>query len=127
MAEASDTPREIDWSTAEVKGGALAVELTGEPSRPWSEHMAAVVARLESGRWGAIKVGRRRIKVDSVATDSADELRHFLESAALQTNADLVAAVGGEAGEEDGRSDEEDPADQELTHAFREFAPPDTA
>ncbi len=128
MAEAIDAPREIDWSTAEVKAGGLAVELTGEPSRPWSEHMAAVVARLEHRRWGAIKVGRRRIKVAAVSTDSADELRHFLESAALQTNADLVEepAGGEEAEATDGRS-EEDPADQELTRAFRAFGPPESS
>ncbi len=118
MADALDSPREIDWSTAEVKDGALAVELTGDPSRAWSEHMEAVLARLlEPGRWGAIKVGRRRIRVASVTSDSGDDLRHLLESAALQTNADLVAPPKANQPAEG-----EDTADRELTRMFQTFA-----
>ncbi len=122
MAEAIDSPREIDWSTAEVKDGALGVELSGEPSRVWSEHMDAVIARLDHGRWGSIKVGRRRIKVAAVSEDSVDDLRHLLESAALQTNADLVAAP-----EADRSPDEEGSADRELTRVFRAFGPDEPA
>ncbi|HEU0316442.1 MAG TPA: hypothetical protein VFR49_03875 [Solirubrobacteraceae bacterium] len=122
MAEAIDSPREIDWSTAEVKDGALGVELTGDPSRDWSEHMEAVIARLEHGRWGTIKVGRRRIKVASVSADSVDDLRHLLESAALQTNADLVAPAQDAAPAGQLAADV-DAADQDLTRAFRALAP----
>ncbi|MGI8800903.1 MAG: hypothetical protein ACR2KV_01855 [Solirubrobacteraceae bacterium] len=118
-----DEPREIDWSTAAVKNGKLTVELTGEQSRGWSEHMEGVVTRLGSKRWPAIKVGRRRIRVSGVDEDSVDEVRHLLESAVQQTNVDLVEAK--ETGEDGGRGDEPTGADQALTDAFRSFAPAD--
>ncbi len=113
-----DEPRQIDWRTAVVKGGTLSVELTGEPSRPWAERMEAVLARLEPRRAAAIKVAKRRIKVDAVTEDSALELRHLLESAAQQANADLVSAP---------ESDDPEAAsgDGQLTQMFQEFGPPE--
>jgi hypothetical protein len=107
-----DEPRRIDWSTAEVKGGALRVELTGEPSRSWAEHMTGVLTRLEPG--ARVKVTKRRIKASGVTEEPAGELRHLLESAAQQTNSDLVAPAS-DAPQDDG--------DRTLTATFRGFAP----
>jgi hypothetical protein len=114
-----DEAREIDWSTATVEDGTLTVELTGEPSRAWAEHMEAVIDRLESRRSASIKVTKRRIKVGSVELDAVDELRHLLESAVQQTNADLVVLPDERAP----ASTDGDEGDQALTDAFRALAP----
>jgi hypothetical protein len=118
-----DEARTIDWSTAAVERATLTVELTGEPSREWAEHMDAVLARLVDGArpWGPIKVAKRRIKVESVEAGSVDDLRHLLESAVQQTNADLMAPP--EAPE--ATSSEADETDRTLTETFRAFAPPE--
>jgi hypothetical protein len=108
-----DEPRRIDWSTAEVEAGALSVELTGEPSRSWAEHMTGVLTRLEPG--ARVKVTRRRIKARGVTEDAAEALRHLLESAAQQTNSDLAPPPAPASGEED-------EGDRRLTATFRGFA-----
>jgi hypothetical protein len=60
MAERTTARGEIDWSTAEVRDGELVVELTGEPSKDWAEHVVAVVERLErhGGRWARSRSAR---------------------------------------------------------------------
>ncbi len=121
---AVEEPREIDWATAVVDAGGLTVELTGEPSKKWSEHMAGVVSRLDSGRWGDIAVARGQIKVAAVDADSVGGLRHLLESAAHQTNADLASRQEDEPSPDPSPpSTEEDDADRELTETFRGFGP----
>jgi hypothetical protein len=110
---------QIDWGQATVEGGQLSAPLTGEPNKEWAERVAGVIERLHSGGsdWGAIKVTRKKITVADVTAGAEQDLRHLLESAVLQANADLAAPE--ENGEEE-RSDE----DQQMTDAFREFAPP---
>ena len=111
-----EEPRQIDWATAVVADRVLKVELTGEPSRRFATHLEGVLRRLQTHRAGPIKVTKRRIKVAEVEADTADDVRHLLESAVAQTNADLVRPVA--AAETD-----EDDVDTTLTAAFRGFAP----
>jgi hypothetical protein len=110
----------IDWGQATVEHGQLSAPLAGEPTKEWAERVASVIERLRSGGsgWGAIKVTRKKIAVADVTAGAEQDLRHLLESAVLQANADLAAP---EENGEDERSDE----DQQMTDAFREFAPPE--
>ncbi len=111
-----DAPREIDWATSAVAGRVLTVELTGEPSQRFASHLDGVLSRLGTRGAGAIKVTKRRIKVEAVDADRADDVRHLLESAVAQANADLVRTA-------DAASTEQDDIDATLTAAFRGFAP----
>jgi hypothetical protein len=117
--EAVDEAR-IDWGEATVDGGQLTAPLAGEPSKEWANRVARVLERLHSGgsAWGTIKVTKKKVTVEDVTAGSEKDLRHLLESAMLQANADL--AEQDEDEDEDERSDE----DQQMTDAFRAFAPP---
>jgi hypothetical protein len=110
----------IDWGTASVDDGQLAVAFEGKPSAEWRERFEAVIDRLRqsSAHFGEIEVGKAKLKVSDVESGSESDLRHLLESAVLQANAD--AASDEDDGEEpdDERSDE----DQGMTDAFRAFA-----
>jgi hypothetical protein len=118
-------PTQIDWASATVDDGQLTVALDGKPSKEWTDRVEGVLERLhahggDSG-WGAIKVTKKKLTVDDVADGSAGELRHLLESAVLQANADLAA----DDEDDDGKDDKRSEADQQMTDAFRAFAPPD--
>jgi hypothetical protein len=107
----------LDWKEAAVDGGRLTVPFAGAPDSDWSERFERVLERLDrGGGWGEIAVGKKKVKVTAVRQGSESDLRHLLESAALQANADL----GAEASEDE--PDERSPEDQELTDAFRAFA-----
>ncbi len=108
----------IDWSTASVQDGDLTVDLAGDASKAWSERLQDVVERLDRpGRgWQSVKVTRKRVKVAAVAAGSEADLRHLLDSAAQQVNADFA-----EPDEPDG-DDEGSEADRAMTEAFRAFA-----
>jgi hypothetical protein len=112
---------QIDWSSASVDDGQLTVAVAGEPSKEWTARVERVLDRLHSGGggWGAIKVTKKKVTVDGVSAGSEAELRHLLESAVLQANADLAPE------KEDEGDDERSPEDQQLTDAFRAFAPDD--
>jgi hypothetical protein len=117
-------PTQIDWSSATVDDGTLTVALDGKPSKEWADRVESVLERLDShggsGSWGAIEVTRKKVTVADVTDGSESDLRHLLESAVLQANADLAAPAEGESGDTE-RSDE----DQRMTDAFRAFAPRD--
>jgi hypothetical protein len=109
----------IDWGSASVHDGQLTVPLTGKPSREWRERVQSVLERLHQGGtdWGAITVGKKKVTVEEVGAGSESDLRHLLESAVLQANADVEA--------DDDTSDEDDErsaADHRATDAFRAFA-----
>jgi hypothetical protein len=117
-------PTQIDWGSASVDDGRLTVPLDGEPSKEWVKRVEGVLERLQSGGkgWGELKVTKKKVTVDDVADGSESELRHLLESAVLQANADLAA----DEDDDDGKDDERSEADQQKTDAFRAFAPPET-
>ena len=108
----------IDWESASVDGARLTVSLLGSPSREWRERVAEVIERLQrgDGGWGEIKATKSSVRVDGVSPGSETELRHLLESAFLQANADLRPEA--DAAESDDRL----AADQQMTDAFRSFS-----
>lgn len=111
----------IDWAEAAVDGGQLTAPLAGEPTKEWADRVARMIERLHSGGsdWGAIKVTKKTVTVADVTAGAEGDVRHLLESAVMQANADLAAP---DDNGEDERSDE----DAEMTEAFRAFAPAET-
>ena len=90
MAEREVAHGEIDWSTAEVAGGKLTVAVAGEPSKPWAERVAAIIDRLQpSGGW-SVKASAKAFKVEGIEPGSESDVRHLLEGAVLQANADFA-------------------------------------
>src|SRR4051794_1669421 len=106
----------VDWSTAEVTEGKLTVKLSGEPSKEWAERVGVIADRLQSSGGWNIAVDERRIEVEPVEPGSEADVRHFLEGAVLQANADFAPEESDE--EEQSSGSEEDAA---MTEAFREF------
>ena len=121
MAQRNESHGEIDWSAAEVEDSVLTVPLSGEPSKAWTDRVAEVVERLErgGGGWDAVKVGRKAIEVGGVQAGAEGDLRHFLEGAVMQANADFAPEPASEDGDGGGKGSE---ADGEMTGAFRAFA-----
>jgi hypothetical protein len=108
---------EIDWGQASVDGGSLTVPFSGTTPKKWTDRLEGVAGGLARGGrgWGEISVGRKELRVDDVTPGCEPELRHFLESAVLQANADVP--VEDEAESEEERSD----PDQRMTDTFRSF------
>ena len=124
MAKREESHGEIDWSAAEVSGGDLTVPLSGEPSKAWTDRVAEVVERLRRGSrgWGAVKIGRKAIEVSGVQAGAEGDLRHFLEGAVMQANADFAPEPEPEESDDDGSGGHASEADGEMTGAFRAFA-----
>jgi hypothetical protein len=114
--------RAIDWGTAEIREGTLAVELTGASSKDWKKRFAGVLGLLEPGNsaWGDIELTKQRIEVGQVQEGSEADLRHHLESVVLEVNSQLEL----DDAEDDSGSDEDEErdADQRMTATFRAFA-----
>jgi hypothetical protein len=109
----------IDWASATVKDGELTAALAGEPNADWAQRVQAVIERLErpGSGWGATKVTKARIQVKAVTAGAEDDLRHLLDGAVQQANADFAAP------EEEGAGDGElSEADSAMTDAFRSFS-----
>jgi hypothetical protein len=117
MAKRDESHAEIDWASAEVSGAKLTAPLEGEASKAWAARVGEVIDRLAThGGWGEIEVGREQLTVADVQPGSEADLRHLLDSAVMQANADF--APEEEPAEEDGTSE----ADEEMTQAFRDGA-----
>jgi hypothetical protein len=112
----------INWRTAEMHEGGLTVELAREPPKGWVKHFRGVLALLEqnAGQWDEIRLSKRRITVSDVREGSEDELRHLLESACLQANADL--RLDGPEPSSEPQDDSQAEADQRMAESFRGFA-----
>jgi hypothetical protein len=117
-----DVPHgKIDWATASVRDGRLTVEIAGDPDRDWSARLREVAERLDrpGSAWGEIAVKKSGLRVEDVAEGAEDDLRHLLESAVLQTNAEFAPDEEDDgAGGDEGGSDQ----DRAMTAAFRAFA-----
>lgn len=111
---------EIDWRSASVKDGRLTVRLSERASKEWAASLEAVIGRLRrTGRgWGEIEVSKQKLRADSVEPGSEADLRHFLESAVLQVNADLGADEQDDEDDDDGAGSDED---RRMTETFRAF------
>ncbi len=122
MAKRKESHGEIDWAAADVADGVLTVPLTGDPSDAWARRAGEVVGRLGGGRgWGDVDFTRKKVTVADVQHGSEDDLRHLLEGAVMQANADFAPDPpdGGSGGEEEAASG----PDAELAEGFRAFAP----
>jgi hypothetical protein len=108
----------IDWASAEVRGGELTVALVGEANAEWAERVQAVVERLDrpGSAWGATKVTKAKVTVEAVAAGAEEDLRHLLDGAVQQANADYAPEAP------DGTGDEPSDEDSAMTEAFRSFA-----
>ena len=106
----------IDWASAEVRNGDLTVGLAGEPSADWAKRIEAIVERLErpAHAWGAVTVSETAVTVEAVTAGAEEDLRHLLEGAVQQANADFATVDEG--------GDERSAADGAMTEAFRAFA-----
>jgi len=123
MARDDDAPHgEIDWTTAAVRGGRLTVEIAGDPGREWSARVRELAERLDrpGSDWGEIAVKKTRLRVKDVAEGAEADLRHLLESAVLQANAEFAP----DDEDEDDGDDEGSEQDRAMTAAFRAFAEP---
>ncbi len=107
----------IEWATADVRGGKLTVEITGDPGAEWSRRLQDVVERLDrtGSPWGKVKATKALVRVESVGEGAEGDLRHLLEGAVLQVNADFAQDDEDEGGEQS-------EADRAMTEAFRGFA-----
>ena len=107
----------IDWASAEVEGGDLTVALTGEPNAEWAKRVQSTVERLvrSGSAWGTVEVSKTAVTVEAVAAGAEEDLRHLLDGAVQQANADF-------APEDDGGEGERSEADSAMTEAFRAFA-----
>ena len=78
-----ETTREIDWRTAEVRGGALTVELDGELDKEWKRNFRSVVRLLDrdGDEWREISIAKQKITVAAVKQGAEEAVRHLLEAA----------------------------------------------
>jgi hypothetical protein len=111
----------IDWGAAEVADGRLTVPFTGAPTSDFKGQVADVIRRLGHGAgWGEIKVSKSKLRVAAVQEGAEPDLRHFLESAVLQANANL--GVDEDDEDEPAADDERSERDETMTATFRAFA-----
>src|SRR3954452_11393461 len=116
--ERDESQGQIAWETARVKGGYLGGELAGDASAAWSRRVGDIVERLDrSGSWGPVKVTRAKLRVRAVPRGREQDLRHLLESAVQQVNADFAPRPDSRNGGDPSSKD-----DAELTATFRAFA-----
>jgi hypothetical protein len=122
---------QLDWSTAEVSDGKLAVGLSGKPPKKWRDTFQRTALLLGAGRWEvALRSKPPSVQVMSVQPGDEDRVRQFLEGAVLEANATLVGeqelfegGPGDDREEDEPDSDEPEPShDEALTGRFREFA-----
>ncbi len=118
MAKSEHPQASIDWASAEVRGGQLTVALVGEANRQWAERVQDVVERLDrpGSAWGRTKVTDGKVTVEAIGAGSEEDLRHLLDGAVQQANADFAPEDQDDPG--DGPSEE----DSAMTEAFRSFA-----
>jgi len=118
VAKSEHPQASIDWASAEVRGGELTVALAGEANAEWAERVQAVLERLgrPGSAWGATKVTEAAVTVEAVSAGAEEDLRHLLDGAVQQANADFAPKVREDAG--DGPSEQ----DSAMTEAFRSFA-----
>jgi hypothetical protein len=110
----------IDWGAAEVEGGRLTVPFAGKATSDFKAQLQGVIERLDRGSgWGEIKIGKSKLRVADIQDGAESDLRHFLESAVLQANANLAPHEEDDAPAHDGERSE---ADERMTEAFRTFA-----
>jgi hypothetical protein len=114
---------EIHWSSAEVHGGDVTVDLAGKVPKQWRERFDTVRSLLgeSSSGWDEVKLVKRTIHVRGLRPGAEHELRHFLESVVVQVNAELPER-DEEAEEATRPADRAAIVDAEMTATLRSFA-----
>lgn len=116
----------IDWSTAEVSDGKLAVAVDGELPKGYGRSFAATAHLLGNGGLADAKLKKGTLRV--VVTEGEEEkIRHFLESVVQQANADheLTDDEDDEQDQDDDDAADDDlfrGPDAEMTERFRAFS-----
>jgi hypothetical protein len=111
----------IDWTTASVDDAKLTVEIGGDPGAKWSRRLQEIVERLDRGGsgWGEIAVKKKRLHVSSLTEGCESDLRHLVDSAVLQANAEFAA---DDEDDGDGGDDDRSEPDRDMTDRFRSFS-----
>jgi hypothetical protein len=117
----------LDWSTAEVHGGILAVALDGKPPKEWIARFESTVQLLNHGSWEKVELKKREISVKTITVGEEDRVRHFLESAVLEANGAVASDesdtdLDDAGGDDDDAASRQDGPDTEMTKRFRAFA-----
>ena len=123
MGEDSNQDVKLDWSSAEVHDGKLAVVLDGKPKKEWKDAFERTVRLLNRGTWDEVTLKKGRVSLQSIQPGDEDRVRHFLESVVLEANSALAATDEPDDGEAKG-SEGEDPEDREMAERLRSFAEP---
>jgi hypothetical protein len=116
MSSEQGRARDIDWETAEVQDGTLAVGLTGESDDEWSDGVRRVLDRLGTRGVDDVEVEDDRLVVRGVRAGAERDVHHLLESAVMQANANVAPE------DDDDRGGERSKEDRGMTDAFRSFA-----
>ena len=85
----------------------------------WYERVLGVAATHGGAPWKAIEITQERIEVTGVQPGTEGDVRHLLDAAVTQANADL--APDPDATDEDGSGSQED---RDMAEEFRSFADP---
>jgi hypothetical protein len=112
----------VDWSTAEVNGDTLTVEIAGDRPRGWKSSFELVATLLGSdSSFHDVSLRKGTASVGGATPGSEDELRFFLEAVVLQANTDHQLDEG-EDDEDDAPAQRRDDPQSEMTDRFRGFA-----
>jgi hypothetical protein len=87
MAGSDEPNAVIDWTSAEVRNGALRLPLTGRLSGAWTTHLSGLVSRLppDSGA-RSVEVGAAHLTVAPIRRGAAQDLHDALERLVAETN-----------------------------------------
>ena len=100
----------IDWASAEVRGG----DLDRRAGRRAEQRVGQARAgrrrapRAAGSAWGATKVTKAAVTVEAVTAGAEEDLRHLLDGAVQQANADFAPDDEGDAGDEPLRGGQRD-------------------
>jgi len=115
----------LDWSSADVTDGTLAVALSGKTPKKWRDAFERATALLSHGKWNTRLSPRKgAVRLDPVSLGEEERVRQFLEGALLEANRVIVSEKElFEDGDDGGAGEESETSeDGELTQRFRAFA-----
>ncbi len=118
----------LDWSSAEVRDGKLAIGLEGKVQKGWKDAFERTTRLLNRGRWEEVTIKSGKVLLRPISPGEEDRVRHFLESVVLQANSaietqDESNPEGSEATENPEEQEASEPSeDQEMTERLRSFA-----
>src|SRR5581483_9420996 len=93
----------LEWSTATVTDGKLAIPVAGEPPKDWKKTFERSVKLLHGGGgdWGEVELKKKQVVVAGVSPGTEEKLRHFLEGVVQQVNETAKDETQDESDEED--------------------------